>query len=61
MDELLGLGYNHHAGEEDDRVESVTLAQVREVAARYFGMENSSPPPSRFPPNNRPAPLASER
>jgi zinc protease len=39
MDELLGLGYNHHA-KEDDRVESVTLAQVREVAARYFGMEN---------------------
>ena len=39
MDELLGLGYNHHA-KEDDRVESVTLAQVREVAARYFGTEN---------------------
>ena len=39
MDELLGLGYNHHA-KEDGRVESVTLAQVREVAARYFGTEN---------------------
>ena len=39
MDELLGLGYNHHA-KEDARIESVTLAQVREVAARYFGTEN---------------------
>jgi zinc protease len=39
MDELLGLGYNHHA-KEDDRVESVTIAQVREVGARYFGTEN---------------------
>ena len=39
MDELLGLGYNHHAGE-DARVESVTLGEVREVAARYFSTEN---------------------
>ena len=39
MDELLGLGYNHHA-EEDARIESVTLEQVREIAARYFGTEH---------------------
>ncbi len=38
MDELLGLGYDHHAGEEA-RIEAVTLEQVREVAARYFGTE----------------------
>ena len=38
MDELLGLGYDHHAGEEA-RIEAVTLEQVREVAARYFGAE----------------------
>ena len=38
MDELLGLGYNHHA-EEDIRIASVTLEQVRDVANRYFGIE----------------------
>jgi zinc protease len=38
MDELLGLGYNHHA-EEDSRIESVTLDRAREVAARYFGTD----------------------
>ena len=38
MDELLGLGYNHHA-EEDIRIESVTFEQVRDVANRYFGTE----------------------
>ena len=38
MDELLGLGYNHHA-EEDARIEAVTLEQIREVADCYFGTE----------------------
>ena len=38
MDELLGLGYNHHAVE-DARIEAVTLEQVRDVADRYFGTE----------------------
>ncbi|MEE2941831.1 MAG: pitrilysin family protein [Verrucomicrobiota bacterium] len=38
MDELLGLGYNHHA-EEDIQIESVSLEQVRDVANRYFGTE----------------------
>ena len=38
MDELLGLGYNHHA-EEDALIESVTFEQVRAVANRYFGTE----------------------
>jgi zinc protease len=39
MDELLGLGYNYHA-EEDSRIESVTLDNAREVAARYFGTDH---------------------
>ena len=39
MDELLGLGYDHHSGEEA-RIESVTLAQAQEAAARYFGADN---------------------
>jgi zinc protease len=38
MDELLGLGFNHHA-EEDARIESVTLDQAREAAALYFGTD----------------------
>ena len=38
MDELLGLGFNHHA-EEDARIESVTLDQAREATARYFGTD----------------------
>jgi len=38
MDELLGLGFNHHA-EEDARIESVTLDQAREAAGRYFGTD----------------------
>ena len=39
MDELLGLGYDHHAGE-DARIEAVTLSQVREIANRYLGADN---------------------
>ena len=39
MDELLGLGFNYHA-EEDSRTDSVTLDQVQEVAARYFGTDH---------------------
>ena len=39
MDELLGLGFNHST-EEEDRVEQVTLDQVKEVASRYFGTDN---------------------
>ncbi|MBC8245858.1 MAG: insulinase family protein [Verrucomicrobia bacterium] len=39
MDELLGLGYDHHTGEEA-RIETVTLGQVQEAAARYFGADN---------------------
>ena len=38
MDELLGLGFNHHA-EEDARIQSVTHSQAREVAGRYFSTE----------------------
>ena len=39
MDELLGLGYDHYAGE-DARIEAVTLSQVREIANRYLGADN---------------------
>ncbi|NBV20383.1 MAG: insulinase family protein [Proteobacteria bacterium] len=35
LDELYGLGYAHNEGD-DARYEAVTLAQVREVASRYF-------------------------
>jgi len=35
LDELYGLGYQHHEGLRQ-RVESVTLDQLREVARRYF-------------------------
>ncbi len=35
LDELYGLGFDHHQKLERE-IEAVTLAQVREVAARYF-------------------------
>jgi len=39
MDELLGLGHDHHAGEAA-RIEAVTLAQAQEAAAQYLGTDN---------------------
>jgi len=39
MDELLGLGHDHHAGEAA-RIEAVTLGQAREAAAQYLGTDH---------------------
>ena len=38
MDELLGLGYDHHA-DEDARIQAVTLEQVQHVSTRYLGAD----------------------
>ncbi|MBO61846.1 MAG: hypothetical protein CMO63_07770, partial [Verrucomicrobiales bacterium] len=39
MNELLGLGFNYST-EEEDRIDQVSLDQVKDVASRYFGNEN---------------------
>ena len=41
LDELYGLGYAHHVAD-DAHYETVTLAEVRAVAARYFRPEASA-------------------
>jgi predicted Zn-dependent peptidase len=41
LDELYGLGYAHHVAD-DAHYETVTLAEVRAVAARYFCPEASA-------------------
>ncbi len=50
MDELLGLGFNHSIDEEE-RIENITLEQVKDVSSRYFNNNNyaiaiSTPSPS---------------
>ena len=50
MDELLGLGFNHSIDEEE-RIENITLEQVKDVSSRYFNNDNyaiaiSTPSPS---------------
>ena len=39
MDELLGLGFNHSIDEEE-RIENITLEQVKDVSNRYFNNNN---------------------
>ena len=40
MDELLVVGFNHSI--EEDRVEQVTLEEVKEVANRYIAKKKRS-------------------